>query len=132
MRIGETVFGTIGVGTRASAIVVPLEALVPEADQFHVFVVDANGIAHERDVKIGGRTSTSAEIVEGLTVGERIVTFGAYAVEDNAKILPMNAAGDTAASETPEKAPEKGAEKAAPPAAKGATKRDSSAKSKKS
>jgi RND family efflux transporter MFP subunit len=120
MRIGETVFGAIAVSSRSAAIVVPLEALVPEGDAFHVFVVDPNGIAHEREVKVGGKTSTSAEIIEGLKAGERVVTFGAYAVQDSAKILPTNAAGDTAASEKPAGEASKGAAakesaKSAPP-----------------
>lgn len=113
MRIGETVFGSIAVSSHPSAIVVPLEALVPEDDEFHVFVVDANGIAHERSVKVGGKTSATAEIVEGLQAGERVVTFGAYAVQDSAKIVPPTTAGDTAKSESaetqksPSKAPPK-------------------------
>ncbi|MGH7619289.1 MAG: efflux RND transporter periplasmic adaptor subunit [Gemmatimonadaceae bacterium] len=96
MRIGETVFGAIAVSSHPAAIVVPLEALVPEGDAFHVFVVDANGMAHERDVKVGGKTATSAEIVEGLAAGERVVTFGAYAVQDSAKIVPPTTEGDSA------------------------------------
>lgn len=100
LRIGETVFGAIAVSSRASAIVVPLEALVPEGDTYHVFVVDANGVAHEREVKVGGKTSTLAEILEGLKAGERVVTFGAYGVQDSAKVVPPSTAGDTAKSET--------------------------------
>jgi membrane fusion protein (multidrug efflux system) len=88
LRIGETIFGAIVVGSAPSAIVVPLEALVPEGEEFKVFVVDANSIAHERDVKVGARTSTSARIVEGLSAGERIVTSGAYGVEDSTKVVP--------------------------------------------
>ena len=88
LRIGETVFGAIAVGMRAHrAIVIPLEALVPEGEEFKVFVVDANCIAHEREVKVGGRTSTVAEILEGLTAGERVVTSGAYGVADSAKVV---------------------------------------------
>jgi RND family efflux transporter MFP subunit len=107
LRIGETVFGAIAVTSKAAAIVVPLEALVPEGDAFHVFVVDANGVAHEREVKVGGKTSTTAEIVEGLKAGERIVTLGAYGVQDSSTVIPMTPAGDTGKSETPEKEPAK-------------------------
>lgn len=89
LRIGETVFGQIGVGTRPSAIVVPLEALVPEGEAFKVFVVDVNGIAHARPVTIGGRTDKVAEITSGLNAGERIVTYGAYGVDDSAKVVPL-------------------------------------------
>jgi membrane fusion protein (multidrug efflux system) len=89
LRIGETVFGLIAVGTRSTAIVIPAEALVPEGDQFRVFVVDANGVAHEREVTVGGRSEAGVEITEGLTAGERIVTTGAYGVQDSAKVVPL-------------------------------------------
>jgi hypothetical protein len=38
-------------------------------------------------VKVGARTSTTAEIVEGLKAGERVVTSGAYGVEDSTKVV---------------------------------------------
>jgi RND family efflux transporter MFP subunit len=107
LRIGETVFGAISVGARPSAIVIPTEALVPEGDEFKVFVVDAAGVAHERDVKVGGRSAAGVEITEGLKAGERIVTYGAYGVQDSAKVVQL-APGSTApatppAAEKPEK-----------------------------
>jgi len=102
LRIGETVFGAIAVGMRASAIVVPLEALIPDGEEFKVFVVDANSVAHEREVKVGGRTSTVAEILEGLTAGERVVTTGAYGVADSAKVV---APGDSAKGVVPKEKP---------------------------
>ena len=89
LRIGETVFGLIDVGMRPSAIVIPAEALVPEGDQFKVFVVDANGVAHEQEVKVGARSDAGVEILEGLHAGDRIVTAGAYGVQDSAKVVPM-------------------------------------------
>jgi membrane fusion protein (multidrug efflux system) len=101
LRIGETVFGAIAVSSRASAIVVPLEALVPEGEDFHVFVVDAEGVAHQREVKVGGKTSTTAEIIEGLKAGERVVTLGAYGLQDGAKVIPSSAEGDTASTPAP-------------------------------
>jgi RND family efflux transporter MFP subunit len=113
LRIGETVFGAIALGTRASAIVVPLEALVPEGEDFKVFVVDENGVAHEQDVKVGAKSATTAEIVEGLKGGERIVTYGAYGVEDSAKVVPAK----DSANAVPLKDSEK-VEKAAPRKAK--------------
>ncbi|MFL5561475.1 MAG: efflux RND transporter periplasmic adaptor subunit [Gemmatimonadaceae bacterium] len=92
LRIGETVFGEIATAARPNAIVVPVDALVPEGDGFKVFVVDANSIAHARPVTIGGRTSALAEITDGVKAGEKVVTYGAYGVEDSAKVVP--AAGD--------------------------------------
>ena len=91
LRIGETIFAQIAVATRLTAIVVPLESLVPEGESYRVFVVDASGIAHARAVKVGGRTDTVAEITEGLSPGERIVTYGAYGIEDSVKVTPIAA-----------------------------------------
>ena len=93
LRIGETVFGEIATSTRPSAVVVPLDALVPEGDGFKVFVVDAASIAHSRPVTVGGRTSRLAEITEGVTAGEKVVTYGAYGVEDSSKVVPASGDG---------------------------------------
>ena len=87
LRIGETLYGRITLATRPGAIVVPLAALVPEGETFRVFVVDAAGLAHARTVAVGGRTDRVAEITSGLAAGERVVTEGAYGVEDSAKIV---------------------------------------------
>jgi RND family efflux transporter MFP subunit len=91
LRIGETVFGQVAVSTHASAVVVPNESLVPEGDGFKVFVVDAAGVAHARPVVVGGRTDKVAEITSGLAAGERVVTYGAYGLEDSAKVVPLDA-----------------------------------------
>jgi len=87
LRIGETVYGSITLATRPDAVVVPLAALVPEGETFRVFVVDTTGTAHARSVTVGGRDARVAEITAGLAVGERIVTAGAYGVQDSAKIV---------------------------------------------
>jgi membrane fusion protein (multidrug efflux system) len=88
LRLGESVQGVIAVETRPSAVVVPVEALVPgdEPGSYKVFVVDNAGTAHARDVKVGGRTETKVEIVEGLKGGEVVVTQGAFGVADSAKV----------------------------------------------
>jgi multidrug efflux pump subunit AcrA (membrane-fusion protein) len=108
LRIGETVNGAIAVATRPSAIVIPAEALVPEGEEFKVFVVDSAGIAHERDVKVGGRSATGVEITEGLTAGEKIVTYGAYGMQDSVKVVPLAPARGSPPA-TPPAAPEKAA-----------------------
>lgn len=92
LRIGETVFGQVGVATRPSAVVVPNESLVPAGDGYQVFVVDATGMAHARPVTVGGRTDKVSEITQGLTAGERIVAYGAYGVQDSAKVVPLRQA----------------------------------------
>jgi RND family efflux transporter MFP subunit len=86
LRLGESVYGEIAVETKSNAVVIPVEALVPEGTGYKVFVVDKAGTAHEREVKVGGRTPTTVEIIEGLSGGETVVTQGAFGVEDSAKV----------------------------------------------
>jgi len=100
LRLSETIYGDIAVAVHPSAITVPLEALVPDGEDFKVFVVDTAGRAHERKVSVGGRTDKAAEITQGLTAGERVVTYGAYGVSDSAKVVPAKQA---AAPQTQEK-----------------------------
>jgi len=100
LRISETIYGQIAVAVHPDAITVPLEALVPDGEDFKVFVVDASGTAHERKVSVGGRTDRRAEITQGLANGERVVTYGAYGVSDSAKVVP---AKQPAAAATPVK-----------------------------
>lgn len=91
LRIGETVFGEIVATVLANAIVIPVEALVPEGEEYKVFVVDAAGTARARVVEVGGKTDKLAQIIKGLAVGERIVTYGAYGIADSAKVVPIAA-----------------------------------------
>ena len=87
LRIGETLFGRIAVAAHPRAVTVPAEALVPDGEGFKVFVVDSAGVAHARPVTVGIRTGTSVEIVKGIAAGETVVTYGAYGVDDGAKVV---------------------------------------------
>ena len=86
LRIGETIFGQITMATKPRAVTVPVAALVPEGDGFKVFVVNAANIALSRKVTVGRRTDTVADITSGLSGGERVVTEGAYGVDDSVKV----------------------------------------------
>lgn len=86
LRIGESVFGRIATGLNPNAVVIPVDALVPEGDGYRVFVVDSAGIAHARSVTVGGRNESLAEILSGVSAGETVVTTGAYGVQDSARI----------------------------------------------
>lgn len=86
LRIGETIFGQIATAVHPRAIVVPVAALVPDGDGFKVFVVTSGNVARERKVTVGRRTEASAEILSGLAAGERVVTEGAYGLEDSVKV----------------------------------------------
>ena len=86
LRIGESVIGRIVTGVNPRAVVIPVDALVPEGDGYRVFVVDSAGIAHARAVTVGGRNESLVEILSGVDAGETVITTGAYGVQDSARI----------------------------------------------
>ena len=57
------------------AIIVPVDAMINEGDEWHVFVVSA-GRAERRDITPGIMTPTHAQIVKGLSPGELVVVTG--------------------------------------------------------
>ncbi|MEO7773392.1 MAG: efflux RND transporter periplasmic adaptor subunit [Steroidobacteraceae bacterium] len=59
----------------SNALLVPEQALVPEADRQHVFVV-ASGKAHKVEVKLGQRELGLVEIRQGLQAGDVVVVEG--------------------------------------------------------
>jgi len=71
----------IVVGARDSTLQVPAAALQDGG----VWVVDAEGVAHERTVRVGLRGNGSVEILEGLDNGERVVTAGASLLSDGVR-----------------------------------------------
>lgn len=87
LRIGESVNGRIALDQRIDAVLVPAAAVVPDGDEYRVFVVDSAGVAHARTVEVGARREGRIEITDGLKPGERIVTDGAYQVDDGVHIV---------------------------------------------
>lgn len=86
LRIGETIYGEIVVSTSRGAIVVSVDALVPDGDGFRVFVVDSADVAHATPVQVGARHGGVARILNGLAAGDHVVTYGAYGIDDGAKV----------------------------------------------
>lgn len=87
LRMGEAVYAEIAVETHPAAVVVPASAVVPEGGAYRVFVVNAQGVASARPVTLGGRTDDRVEILTGLRGGERVVTQGAFGVQDSARVV---------------------------------------------
>lgn len=87
LRIGESVNGRIALDTRAEAVLVPAAAVVPDGDEYRVFVLDTANVARVRTVEVGARRDGRIEITSGLKPGERIVTDGAYQVDDGVHVV---------------------------------------------
>lgn len=64
------------------ALVIPEEALVPQGQRQFVLVIDAaagNKVVR-REVKLGGRRPGEVEILQGLAVGDQVITDGTVKV----------------------------------------------------
>jgi len=75
------------------ALLIPEQALTPEAERQFVFVV-ADGKAERREVRIGGRRPGSVEVLAGLAAGERVVIEGTQKVRDGAPVQATEMAAD--------------------------------------
>ena len=62
-------------GDRPNALMVPEEAVVPLGDDFFVYTV-ADGKAKRVRVKLGVRRDALVELLEGVQVGEQVITAG--------------------------------------------------------
>lgn len=87
LRIGESVSGRIALEQHGDALLVPSAAVVPDGDEFRVYVVDSASVARARTVEVGARRDGRIEITAGLKPGERIVIDGAYQVDDGVHIV---------------------------------------------
>ena len=67
------------------ALIIPEEALSPEAERQFVFVV-VDGKVSRREVRIGGRRPGSVEIIAGLSAGERVVVEGTQKVREGTSV----------------------------------------------
>ncbi|WP_416305519.1 efflux RND transporter periplasmic adaptor subunit [Neptunicella sp. SCSIO 80796] len=73
-----------------NTILVPEGSLIPIQDKQYVFVIDANNVAHRKEVQIGQRKPGWVQILDGLQVGEQIVAEGSLRLSDGSIIKNVN------------------------------------------
>ncbi len=61
------------VNRKENAVVIPLSALRSIGSRSYVQVVESDGTKREVDVEVGQQTATEAEILKGLTPGQKVV-----------------------------------------------------------
>ncbi len=65
---------------------VPAAALVEKDGKQTIYVAGQDGLAHAKEVTVGLRDGERVEIVSGVSVGDTIVTTGAFELDDGTKI----------------------------------------------
>jgi RND family efflux transporter MFP subunit len=88
--IGSLHLANADVASRASALLVPLSAVVQAKDgKYGVFLVSgssAGEVARLRGVEIGAVNGTEISVVNGLQAGDRIITTGANLLKDGQRV----------------------------------------------
>lgn len=73
------------------AFVVPVNAVVNGQDGTYVFVAEPDGdgeaIVRRRDVQLGELTQLGIEIVDGVAIGDRVITAGISVIRDGQRVL---------------------------------------------
>ena len=90
LRAGTGATAMVETGVRKKALVIPDSALVVVGDSMTVFVVEGDSIARARSVTVGTRRAGLAEILAGLSPGERIVVSGAFGLVDGMLVVPAD------------------------------------------
>lgn len=91
LRPGQFARVRLAVAHRDDAIVVPEQAVFPRGERQFVYVVD-NGTARQREVRLGQRTPGSAEVLDGLRLGDTVVISGHQRLADGAPVRLADAA----------------------------------------
>lgn len=86
---GYRVEARVVVWETKSALVLPGSALYREGADWRVFVIE-NGRAISREVKVGHRTTSEAEVLGGLEAGDRVVLYPGDRVKEGAPVDPQN------------------------------------------
>lgn len=73
--------------TSTTALVIPKEAVLTNpAGKRVAMVIDSGNVAHQRQIETGITNGNDVQVVRGLKAGEKVVTSGAYAMEDGTKV----------------------------------------------
>ena len=88
IRRGQTVPIKLQISEERQAIMIPRGAFFQTTGGNWIFVVDESGdFAVKREIKIGNQNNRQYEVIEGLSVGERVVTSSYEGYEDKDKLI---------------------------------------------
>jgi RND family efflux transporter MFP subunit len=86
LPVGAPVQVEIEAEQRSDAVIVPAAAVVRDGETAAVFVVDAEGKAHRRQVTLGLQAGTDVEVVSGVKPGDGVIVRGQEELPDGAAV----------------------------------------------
>lgn len=96
LRAGMFIEARLNTGTRAGAVVVPEDAIMPLRTANVVWAV-VDGKAARRTVQLGARTQGVVEILSGVTAGEMVVVGGLERMQEGMAVAPRQRGAQAAA-----------------------------------
>jgi multidrug efflux pump subunit AcrA (membrane-fusion protein) len=97
LKAGTPVHARITGRTVAKALLLPTESIqtAPDGTKF-VMVIAPDNTAHKHPVTVGITTEKEAQILTGITANDRVISTGAYALDDGTKIkIATKSEGDS-------------------------------------
>ena len=86
-KVGTPVHAVLQGVTIPNAIQVPVGAILPADDgSTNVLLVQPDGTAKKRPVKVGLKTTEKAQILEGVTPNDLVITEGGYGLDEGSKV----------------------------------------------
>ena len=100
LRPGSFVRVKVQTDMHRDVLVIPKRALVPEGGETYVFKAVADSVI-KVSVRTGFANGRNVEVLEGLDLGERVVSVGTGSLRPGTKIKDLGAEGSALADSTP-------------------------------
>jgi len=84
---------------KKGALTVPVEAVLQEGNQHYVLALDDQNRVRKRNVELGEQTSTTMEIVHGVSEKDRVISAGQSDYAIGEVVTPKLESAPTGASE---------------------------------
>lgn len=81
LRSGMSATVRLGVGASTQAVVVPRSAIIEDGDKRKLYIAEDGGKFEERTVTLGRVQGEFVEVLEGVAIGDRVVSKGAFVLK---------------------------------------------------
>lgn len=101
LKPGTPVQVAVTAKTIPDALVVPSTAVVEnEGGGQHLMTIGADSVAHRCEVKLGVQANGETQVLSGIDAGAKVITVGAYALDDGTKVQVVEQAKEAAKTGT--------------------------------
>lgn len=109
-RINAGMFAKVILYTEdyAGKIVMPVDSLVQNGDDYFAYVINDDGTVSKRKVSLGKTVDGTVQILEGVKAGERVVIQGQTSLADGSKVQDLSNPKKSEKNEKTDAGPENG------------------------